>query len=404
VSHREINISNLLAPMTPDKFLDRFYQRRPLHVKGHAKKFESWFSWDRLNRILNATPLWDAPRLRLVRDHQTMAPASFSRPASDETAGAVLRAVPAMVNRHLAEGATINLNEVEQLDDNLAAISAMFAMAFNARSNCNLYLSRREVVAFPSHFDPTDVFVLHVAGKKRWRIYERPFEAPAYADGYNNGSFPDAYHEANKGRVLTQVSLAPGDLLYIPAGYYHDALAESDVSLHLTFSLEQVRGLVTTEILESLLAADPVFRKPLPDPDDISAHDEHIRMLAERIRDALCEPEIAAQIRAQQKNHAYWDVPRYTLPATELEQVFRVRTLRLSLRKTGDSGAITVDGKEVLVDAVLMPLVTWIIQCESFSAAALLAEFSDSPREHVQATIDLLGRAQAIELLDPYLG
>jgi bifunctional lysine-specific demethylase and histidyl-hydroxylase MINA len=398
-----ISFRNIIAPMEPSKFIERFHEKRPLHLKDQPKKFESLFGWDRLNRLLNSTPLWDAPRLRLVKENRPIPPHTFSRPAADETAGNVLRAVPGQVSELLAQGATINLNEIEKLDENLAAVSKAFAMTFNCRSNCNLYLSRKDVIAFASHFDPTDVFILHIAGKKRWRVYDKPFEAPAYVEGYQQSSFPEEYHEANKGGVLLQPTLNPGDVLYIPAGYYHDAMALTDTSLHLTFSIELVRGLVVAEILEPLLASDPLFRRPLPDPDNAAAHDAHIKAMAERMAERLVDPQVTEHIRARQKNQAFWDIPKYTLPDAELEQVFRVKTLNIDVRPTADGGTLNVQGTKHALKPEYWAIASWMLSGDSFTTGDLLAEHKDTSRDTIQAVLDIVVSSGAVESIDPFI-
>ena len=403
MSNPTISFKQLLAPMDVDKFLSKFYQNKPLHIKGEPKRFDSLFNWERLNYILNMNQQWDAPRMRLIRDGQPLPPTVFSRPVVDEAAGNVLRAVPALVSKHLADGATINLNEVEQLDENLAAVSRAFAMAFSCRSNCNLYLSRKEVTALDTHFDPTDVFVLHLSGRKRWKIYDQRFEAPAYVDGYQQASFPKEYHEAHKGRVLLQPTLSPGDVLYIPAGYYHDAMALTDSSLHLTYSIELVRGLVLAEILEPLLASEAIFREPLPDPDDTVAHDERIKHLATRMAERLTDPQVTAHIRVRQKNQAFWDVPGFNLPAPDIDQVFRVKSLRTSLKKAGSSIEISVDGRTFPVMDSQTAIVEWVLNRDAFNTGQLLAAFEDVPRDVVQGAVDLLVNTNAVESIDPYL-
>ncbi|MEM7405296.1 MAG: cupin domain-containing protein [Pseudomonadota bacterium] len=401
--NRRISFRQILAPMDASMFMDRFYGKRPAHIKGEARRFEHLYGWERLNQMLNATPRWDAPRLRLVRDGNPLPPQMFSRPAHDETAGTVMRAVPALVSKYLAEGATINLNEVEQLDEGLAAISAAFALALNCRSNCNLYLSGKDVVAFASHFDPTDVFVLHIAGRKKWRIYENRFEAPAYLDGYHQGSFPQDYHEVHKGRVILQPTLAPGDVLYVPGGFYHDAMALTDMSLHLTFSIEQARGAVLGELLESVMADDPLFRGPLPDPDDEQAHAAHVQTLVENIARRMAMPDVIEHIRARQKNQAFWDIPGYTLPSAALEDVYRVRTIQVKVNKRGASVSLEMGGRSADVPDELAPLVEWILDGDAFTSAEFSAAFSDHSPDNLRAAVQLLMTLGAVESIAPYL-
>jgi ribosomal protein L16 Arg81 hydroxylase len=47
--------------------------------------------------------------------------------------------------------------------------------------------------------------------------------------------------------------MKPGDVLYLPRGQYHEALASSDASLHLSFGIGQPTGIdVISRLLKSL--------------------------------------------------------------------------------------------------------------------------------------------------------
>ena len=48
MSNQSISFKQLLAPMDVDKFLSKFYQNKPLHIKGEPKHFDSLFNWERL--------------------------------------------------------------------------------------------------------------------------------------------------------------------------------------------------------------------------------------------------------------------------------------------------------------------------------------------------------------------
>jgi bifunctional lysine-specific demethylase and histidyl-hydroxylase NO66 len=75
-----------------------------------------------------------------------------------------------------------------------------------------------------------------------------------------------------------EVRMRPGDLLYIPRGFYHDAVAFSEASLHVTFSVARHTGRVLFRLLEELAMQRPEFRAYLPD-----GREEEGRPLAERL-------------------------------------------------------------------------------------------------------------------------
>jgi ribosomal protein L16 Arg81 hydroxylase len=88
--------------------------------------------------------------------------------------------------------------------------------------------------AFGPHFDLHDVFAIHFEGEKVWNIYENIEKSPI-----NHPSFKYNVEERRKraGKIIDQVILKPGDLLYIPRGQYHDALASKNGAMHIAFGL-----------------------------------------------------------------------------------------------------------------------------------------------------------------------
>ena len=86
----------------------------------------------------------------------------------------------------------------------------------------NLYFSMQSHQAFAPHFDTHDVFALHCEGEKLWNIYENfekdPINHPIFKQELNDKT-------ENPGKIIDQVLLKPGDLLYLRRGQFHDALA-----------------------------------------------------------------------------------------------------------------------------------------------------------------------------------
>lgn len=101
-----------------------------------------------------------------------------------------------------------------------------------ARSMTERFAAKSEIVAFltpagqrgGAHSDPTDVYVIQLEGTKRWQIWPTPQARRPGEDTYFD-SLPDP---------VLDLSVQPGDVLYIPYSTPHRASAEGSVSLHVT--------------------------------------------------------------------------------------------------------------------------------------------------------------------------
>ena len=285
-----ITFREMLAPASAEEFFERHHDSRPLYVPGADAKFAGVFSWDSLNGLLNMPNVWTNRTVKLARGGDTLPSEAFCRPVYGREGQTVLEADPAKVRGHLRDGATLVLDFVECLSPPIASVAAAMQVWFGGPTTCNLYCSWQAQQGFASHFDTTDVIVLQIAGRKKWRVYEGRFDQPVEAPGFETTGLPQDVHERNKGAPTMTPELTPGDLLYLPRGQYHDALASSEASLHLTFGVTQATGNDVLMQLSDAFVDDPLFRKPFPRSDDEAAHDAHIRALADHMRDIVADP------------------------------------------------------------------------------------------------------------------
>jgi len=130
---------------------------------------------------------------------------------------------PGKIYAHFRAGKTLIHGGLNLTRPNLRAL---------ARSMTDRFAAKSEVVAFltpagqrgGAHSDPTDVYVVQLEGTKRWQIWPTPQVRRAGEDKVFP-SLPDP---------VLDLSLQPGDVLYIPHSTPHRAAAEGNVSLHLT--------------------------------------------------------------------------------------------------------------------------------------------------------------------------
>ena len=89
----------------------------------------------------------------------------------------------------------------------------------------NAYLTPRRSQGLPVHHDTHDVFVLQVAGRKRWLVYE-----PAVRLPLRDRPVPAGL--GAPGVAVLDLVLEAGDTLYLPHGWLHEALTSDEDSLH----------------------------------------------------------------------------------------------------------------------------------------------------------------------------
>jgi hypothetical protein len=263
----------LLQPMTADEFFAHAYGKLATHIPGHRQKFVDIFSWQEFNRLINQPTLWSERSMKMLLNGHDLNPREFCIPGRTREGTQAMLPDPNRVTDQLQQGATLVLDLVERLSPSIATLAASLEMVLGNLAVCNVYCSWNAHQGFSSHFDGTDVFALHIEGDKTWRLYEGRFQDPVHGSGFEYAGLPPEQHVSARGKLLKEVHMKPGDVLYIPRGQYHDAVAVSEASLHLTFGLVPRTGHDFITVLLRSLYAEPLFREALPHFDDAQAYD-----------------------------------------------------------------------------------------------------------------------------------
>lgn len=274
-----------LAPATAEAFLRESFGQSWRHMPGAPEKAAAVFSMDEFSRLLGMD-VWSARTMTIMLDGRRAPPNAFCEQTVNRTKAGGLYPRRDRVMALMDEGASVVLDEMASLAPGVQGIADMLAGAFNARVSANLYYSQKERRAFASHYDRHEVFALQIVGKKRWRVYRGQEDAPIEHPRFLN--VPQAEYDKKKGQLDREVTTAPGDVLYLPRGQFHDALAMDGDSLHITFSVLTPMGLNLVQDMVLRLIDEPLFRADLPrpdGPDGEAALEQHVDQLVARLAD-----------------------------------------------------------------------------------------------------------------------
>ncbi|MBV9924304.1 MAG: cupin-like domain-containing protein [Acidobacteria bacterium] len=266
------SLARMLEPYAPGEFLDSSWGVNFLHVRGRAGRFAHMMPWGRLSEILGRHRL-DFPRLRVVRDGKSLPVSSYLRHLSGGRQKATVpRLKHAGLARHLREGATLVLDAVDELSEPVEELAKGLELFFRERVQVNLYAGWQTSRGFDLHWDDHDVFILQVAGRKRWSVYGQTRPYPLVND-LEKAQKPE--HEP-----LWEGTLEDGDLLYIPRGWWHVAVPLAEPTLHLTVGVHNRTGLDLLRWLSDAVRASEAFRQDLPhlaSPAERAAHNARLR-------------------------------------------------------------------------------------------------------------------------------
>ena len=378
-----------VAPLGGERFLAEHWGERPLHVRAAERGRKPVIDWARFRALLAVRSHWSEANINLILNSRPVGRDHFMEPAA--AAGGGL-ADPNKVAAFLAMGASLVANSVEQIAPEIRALTAMLSERFGATANANLYCSFGGIQAFDSHFDPHEVFALHCEGEKTWRIYENRADAPLAATTGSN----TLQHRIDqlKGGVLMEVRMRPGDLLYIPRGYFHDALASSEASLHVTLGVLPYSARILFRLLEKAALREREFREYLPVGREggRAALGARLAELSDRIAEILRSPAFLDEVANSQAKLVQNDRP-FPVPERPAIRAF-ARTDRAAEIVRRDAGAVLrVAGGEDVPLGALAEEAEWMIGEPAVVDQQLLARFPYRPEAELRGLVERLVRA-----------
>lgn len=106
---------------------------------------------------------------------------------------------------------------------------------FHCLVGANIYLTPPGSQGFAPHYDDIEAFVLQIEGTKEWSLYP-PRTENETLPRESSGNF----QQDEIGAPVHVQVLKPGDLLYFPRGWIHQAkTVDNSHSLHITLSVYQ---------------------------------------------------------------------------------------------------------------------------------------------------------------------
>ena len=257
----DIELHRLLNPVTPEEFLESYWDQKSLYIPGSAGKF------DLLGFNL------DAFKKAALRGSPENIAAAYVD-AEDFFHEFIVS--PRQLEDLYAAGMSICFGFISNFHPQLGAFATAFRQHLHhaGKIHFNAYLSPPGK-GFNLHFDSKSVVVMQIEGSKLWRYSERPGVL----------SPPIGIHPSNKIEVrnfrmenpwadfdipeeeeLTEQLLQPGDLLYLPPGAWHCTVAttaEYSLSLSLTCTPMNFVSLCAS-VLERVLQKEYAWRRDLP--------------------------------------------------------------------------------------------------------------------------------------------
>ena len=255
----------------PDAFAAA-WGRRPLLAAASdlPRSFDDLLDLDGVDELLSRRGL-RTPFLRMAKDGVVVDGARYTRPGG---VGAAIgdQVDDTAVTRLFAEGTTIVLQALHRLWPPIIEFAGALTGELGHPIQVNAYVTPPASRGFAAHYDIHDVFVLQLAGEKRWIVHEPVHEWPLRSQPWTQRRDRVAQAVAETAPTIDTV-LRPGDALYLPRGFLHSAEALGDVSAHLTVGIHVLTRQALVEALVAEAEDETELRQALPVGLDLASAD-----------------------------------------------------------------------------------------------------------------------------------
>lgn len=384
-----------------DRFAAEYWGRQPLLCQGIDKRsFADLFSVRDVDYLLSTTAL-RSPAFRLVKGGETIPLADYTRAGSVGPQRVYDMADVGRIWNLFADGATIVLQGVQRYWLPLARFCRELELAITHPTQTNIYVTPRKERGLGVHYDTHDVFVLQIGGRKRWRVFDCLKEAPLASQRAPKIDDP--------GAAVIEAELEPGDCLYLPRGWLHEAESLEGTSVHLTVGL---LAYTWKDVLQETLQGldeEVAYRQSLPlgFAEDPAALAPALAERIELIKRALDEVDL--ERAAEGLVERFWR-SRIPILFGQMEQLGRIGELSDAsvVRRRPDCGyrlrsqedparlILVLGDRELRMPAHLEPVVQTLL-CGDEIRVAELAELDPDSRLVLVRRLILEGVLEAVE-------
>jgi ribosomal protein L16 Arg81 hydroxylase len=369
-------LARCLEPVDGDRFLEEHWERSPLLVsRDEEGRFDDLLSQAEAERLLSSTAL-RYPAFRLVKSGERIGVGGYTRdipwrPSSFTGTVDVERAAA-----EFERGATLVIQALHLHHRPLAEFCRLLEAELGHPVQVNAYYTPRSAQGLPVHHDTHDVLCLQVAGEKRWLVYDPVLELPLKDQRYSA-------ELGDPGPTVLDVTLRPGDTLYLPRGWLHEALTSETDSLHLTIGINVYTRLdAVRAALEECAREEVEFRRGVAEGEDFPASDLLDR-LADRLGgDAVERRRRARFVESRRPIRADQFDQQRALGSLDIETPLERReTVVFDLVHDGEAVALAFEGRSLVFPAHAAPELEAAADAEgTFTASGLPGDLDEAGR------------------------
>ena len=383
--------TNIFKEKLNKDFISNNFGKQYLYNKDFLQNTSSIMNLDILNEVLSMISNWNIHNFVMMLDKERIKYNEYSS-LSLEASGQFMRPDPEKVQNWVSKGASIILNDIDKANSGLINISNQLQDITNGRCQGNLYFSMQSRQAFGPHCDVHDVFAIHFEGEKVWNIYENIENNPI-----NHPLFKYSPEERIKkaGRMIDQITLKPGDLLYLPRGQYHDALASKSGSIHIAFGLTYFKPIDLMGVIWEKLILNDFMRTDFNKNSTKENLKNNLKTLSKEL-EKIIDNDQTKEILFDSIQKWPYKIKNYSLNHIVLEGRKYKVSKSIKIEKNGLQTYLTNGKDKVMIPKDYLDLTTYILKQEFITFNLVKSNFKNLPENILKEAIENLENMKVI--------
>jgi len=204
-------------------FRQQYQEKQPLLIKGAVDP--AGFTWGDVNTLFE--------RCNVADDSFKLAYEGI-RPKHEyverylDVGTLRHRLVKPVVYTYMRKGATLIANKIKH-EPKVSAFARAVGEFTGRQVVSSAYAAFGRRSSFRCHWDTRDVFAIQLIGRKRWLVYPPSLESPLHTQ--QSKDYEERYPCPSA--PCMDIVLEPGDVFYLPRGWWHDPLPLGEGCFHL---------------------------------------------------------------------------------------------------------------------------------------------------------------------------
>lgn len=222
--------SYLFENISRNNFIEEYFDKKPLLVKGRSEKFQDIFTKNDFNTILNTNQLL-YPKVRVTDHHNTIHKYDLIDDHDRYTNNVNNLLNKEKILYSIARGGTLVFDKIQEHSISLEYFIDSLSNEMNTHIDVNGYYTASNKKGVNPHFDRHDVIAIQIHGTKRWYYRE---DEHVLSKSMRFQKIPAIEDDLSGWK---SVLLEQGDIFYCPRGLWHFTRTEEQHSLHLAVGL-----------------------------------------------------------------------------------------------------------------------------------------------------------------------